>query len=403
MKNHLKAITLLFLSVFCLSCEEQLETMEKTEFESFGAPETTEAITVSEDGILTFATMDDFQKTFMWIKDLTDEEKARWTEQLEFRSLHSIYLEALEKEQQLVSNYKDFLDDLALVETREDEQKFRTRHGERIESFKSEVAELQEAYGNYVVYENNRVAGVKTYDPVMAALINKDGFVYVEGTTLQYTNENLKVKLNNDGTGDLMQAAASDEEKDIYVYNFTSGELETSVDKVYKENCYIHLGGTGKLMTGNTTVTNTVVPVYDNVWVPRVCREICPGDVIDGQVVNNSSDESRIDPDECYESCTGGYYKKVLRGYNYLNTRLHVIIRNYKQKCVIVCWETWTALYSEISVWGVYNNTFKPGVVEKWEWSGDISPVSSGTFNVEYLVDNGGVFGIYTCGTQVKW
>ncbi len=402
MKKLLKLTLSFFFLTLLHSCQQEpdfgddLENIEG-EIEVAGLKS---EIYVSDDGILNFESMRTFQKTIHWIKDLSDDEVVTWNKELNFESLYSKYMEAQKQEEKMIRDFEQFISLMMQIESDEEVSNFKNMYVKDIEAFEKRKMNIQNTYGDYVRFENNRIIGVKTYDAIVSRLINKDGFVYVAGSRLQYTENQLITIPNFDSEDGLTTKGKNGLEVFKYDFHTHSNSInKNQQDQVHHNRCSSQFYDKKKL-TGNTTVTNTVIPVYNRVWVPRVCEIICLQPIEDGNDGPIPIDEG----DECWESCTGGFYRNVFVRYDYINTRLQAVHRNYKIRCIIGCWEEWENRLAELTISGIHNEVIRPGKVEKYEWIKDISPRSSGTLNVTYRSDLDFTFLIFgTCPTQVHW
>ncbi|MBQ0733252.1 hypothetical protein [Aquimarina celericrescens] len=404
MKNILKFVVIMAVMGLFYACQNESDFEEELvngieEIEVEGAKS---GIYVSKDGVLNFDTMEDFQKTILWIKNVTDDEALEWNEELGFESLHSLYMTALSEEEKMMEDFSELISSMMNVETDQEISDFKEKFANNIPLFQKSRSDIEEKYQNYIHFENSRVIGMKTYDPIISRLTTKEGYVYVGGSKLQYTEESLTVIPNFQEQALAKKSNKEEEKEEIHVFNFAAkSEVSTksSQTQEYADRCSTQFDSKKKL-TGNTKVINTVVPIYDRVWVPRVCETICPGLEEEG---NGEFDgPTPIDIEDCYESCTGGYYRNILRGYNYINTRLEATHRNYKIVCFIGCWENWDKRHAEITVSGVHNEVISPGNVEKYSWIKDISPRSSGTLIATYRSDLSFLLS-GTCFTQTSW
>ncbi len=400
MKNTLKLVMIITTITFFYACQNESDfdndvfnTTDEINVEGGKSK-----IYVSEDGTLNFETTQDFQKTILWIKDLSDKEAVKWSKELGFKSLHSLYMQALSEEEKMIQDFDPLISSMMKVVTDLEIANFKEKFTEDIPLFQKRRSDIQKKYGNYMHIKNGRIINMKTYDAIVSRLITKEGYVYVSGSKLQYTEKSLNI-IPNFNFKQVSAKIAGKEE--VHVFNFaTQDEIHTKSQQTreYTQRCSTQFD-TKKKLTGNTRVINTVVPIYDRVWVPRVCETICGG-----PLGADSSGSRRPTPinDGCYRDCREGYYRNIIIGYNYINTRLEATHRNYKIVCFIGCWDDWDKRHAEITVSGVYNQTIRPGNVKKYGWVKDISPRSSGTLTVTYRSDLSFLlFG--ACTTQISW
>jgi len=403
-KQAFKIIYAIVIIAIVTSCEDDLDSVRPETANQLSESGTAD-ISLTDEGMLNFKSSEVFQKTIMEIKDLEPEAAVKWSNQFQLKSLFAIYQDALNAEKEFEIRNAEFITSMKKIENEAEAAKFRETYHNQLKVFEQQIAFNQQKFGDYVIYENGRVQGIKTYDPIMSRITNKHGLVMVAGTVLQYTQSQLKVMTTaNKGTV-LQNASVNNAELGISIKELAATEgkfmSRTEEEQLHTQHCQDQFSSDRK-MTGNSAVRNTVVPRYRQVWVPRVCEVVCD---FDDPVPPAGGGPVGIpfptDPG-CFDSCTGGYYRDVFEGYEVINTRLEATIRNYKIVCLIGCWDLWDGRVSRLNISGVFSANEHLNRVEKFGWIRDIAPQATGTFNVAYESDfslllNG------RCFTSITW
>lgn len=404
MKNKWKLFSIIAVLSIFTACSEQSEMIEPQTTDEVLAELPTNEIYVTDEGVLNFPSMKSFTSTIMQVKDLNAEEVISWNNQLGFTSFLSEYRKALDEESKIRSNHHSLIDGITSLESQEEADLFESEHRAEIKTLQKKMQDLKSNYQDFALFSNNRITGMRTYDPILAGLIDPQGIVIVEGSTLQYTEDQLKVMANAEDPAAIAKINEANEAEGIFIRTLTvtesqSGGIQTEQEQLSTDRCSTQFY-TNKKMTGNSTVRNTVVPVYNRVWVPRVCEWICEDD---GGILPSGGGigPTPIGIDEnCFEYCVGGFYRNVLVRYDITNTRLEATLRNYKIRCFFGCWEEWDSRESFLTISGTRNETISVGKVEKHSYVRDIGARSSGSFVVEYK-SLAAIDGI--CFTQINW
>ncbi|WP_298539359.1 DUF4848 domain-containing protein [uncultured Aquimarina sp.] len=391
MKNILKITLSIFSFLLIYSCQQELEVNDELENinQEINIEEITSKIYVSEDGVLNFATTEDFKNTILWIKDLSEEEIISWNNDIGFNSLFSVYTNALDEEKRIYNQYKDFLQednskDIALAK-----------------SFDEEYNSLKKKYENYMSFDGYTIDQFKIKDEILATLLDKNGIVYVAGSKLQYSNKELKINLNYKNDPSLKKSGNKDD--DLIVINLLNENINKTFDVTLKDNCIWSPPGERRELTGNTSIINTFTPQYRQVWVPRECNIVCSGleelpiDPSDGGIIPIG------DPGECYEVCTGGYYRNVFVRNNLTSTRLVATMRSYKCRQAFVglgCSRRWSiqSVFLVINTQG-FIEEINPGSFSKFTHTEDLS--NRGITNIEVTYSRRPSDS--NCTTQISW
>ncbi|MGB3465473.1 MAG: hypothetical protein WBA74_09385 [Cyclobacteriaceae bacterium] len=402
MNKTINLLTVLVMMAFAVACTDQSELVKPKTPDEAMTNLPAEDIYLTDEGVLSFSSMELFTSTIHQIKDQQTAEILAWNNSLGFKSLLSRYQAAVDMEEAIFSKYAGLIEQITSLESQEQADAFENTHSEDIKSLEKAVKSMQQQYADVAIFSNNRIIGMKTYDPILAGLLNTDGIVIVQGSTLQYTESQLKVLANQEDPEAIIAVAAASNSEDVFVKGLfaseTSSDINTEQEQVYTNRCSTQFYSDRK-MTGNSTVRNTVVPVYTQVYVPRTCTTICDGD---GELIPIDPGSPTPIDIECREVCSGGYYRNVLQGYNVTNTRLEATLRNYKISCFIGCWENWDKRQSYLTISGVHSESVSLGFVEKKGWTKDLSPRNSGTFTVAYESDYIFPYNGY-CATTISW
>ena len=337
-------------------------------------------ISLAKDGVLEFSTMKVYKETIDWLNSASDEEISQWNNELGFESLHAQYLKASLEIEQMEQDFAEVIQAISEVESEDQKNNFESKYSEEMRNLLITNEEIKKRYDNYLYFSNNHVERIKTYDSKLAGLLNKEGYVYVQGSRLQYTEDELQV-IPNYSIEQRYPEVYQTKGKQPFRYNLSGdNDGKNTYNKYFRDNCYAGFGPNSKV-TGNTAVINTMAPRYRQVWVPEYCE------IID---------------DRGKEICVPGHYENVLDGYDVEKTRLEAIIRNYKLVCFLGCFEIWEERSSIIKVSGIHNQTIDVGIVEKYNWNKTISPTRRGTLTVEYISEKA-FLNQGQCPTQVSW